>query len=212
MSNTIITKHTLSREYGMVFTRSRKNATTRNIPFDITREEFNALVEESKGFCMVSGMPFNHLWQGRGTRRPFAPSLDRIDSKIGYTKENCRMVCIIVNLALNDWGIYPLEIMAEAIVAKKTEVKAKPEPNRGLYTVNEFLDFREDKLVSAKRLTNWAARYCKARSIDIGARVVRVRENADGTIATKNINTYPLKVLDSCLQSIYKNRLVGDDG
>lgn len=37
-------------------------------------------------------------------RRPLAPSIDRIDSSLGYTRQNCRIVCAAVNYAMNVWG------------------------------------------------------------------------------------------------------------
>src|SRR5690606_21411241 len=37
-------------------------------------------------------------------RRPFAPSLDRIDTSTGYEAGNCRLVCVLANIALNEWG------------------------------------------------------------------------------------------------------------
>jgi hypothetical protein len=35
---------------------------------------------------------------------PFSPSIDRIDSNKGYTKDNCRLVCTIVNFGLHRFG------------------------------------------------------------------------------------------------------------
>lgn len=35
---------------------------------------------------------------------PFAPSLDRINCGGGYTKDNTRIVCVAVNVAINTFG------------------------------------------------------------------------------------------------------------
>lgn len=35
---------------------------------------------------------------------PYSPSLDRIDTSRGYTKDNVRLVVYAVNIMLMDWG------------------------------------------------------------------------------------------------------------
>jgi len=36
--------------------------------------------------------------------RPFSASIDRINTNLGYTKDNVRFVCTMVNFALNEFG------------------------------------------------------------------------------------------------------------
>ena len=85
---------------------------------ELTPADLAAIIARSEGCCEVSGMPFD-LGEGRGRPQPFGPSLDRRDSKMGYSLENCRLVCTIVNYAMNTWGEAPLLQLAEAIAAKK---------------------------------------------------------------------------------------------
>ena len=101
-----------------MYFNSRKSAERRNVPFQLSRVEFNALVARSRGECMLTGIPFEFEHFKESCRRPFAPSLDRISSGKGYTPDNCRLVCVIVNLALNEWGIEPLIRVAEALVQR----------------------------------------------------------------------------------------------
>lgn len=49
-------------------------------------------------------------------RRPFAPSIDRINAKLGYTKDNVRLVCTIVNMVLNEFGDNIFDKMCRAYV------------------------------------------------------------------------------------------------
>ena len=50
------------------------------------------------------------------SKRPFAPSIDRVDSTLGYVKGNVRLVCTIVNIALNEFGDEIFGKMCEAYV------------------------------------------------------------------------------------------------
>jgi hypothetical protein len=69
------------------------------------RDDLVALWKEGQGRCMLTNLPFRETQVGAGrARRPFAPSLDRIDSSQPYTRRNCRLVLQAVNFALNAFG------------------------------------------------------------------------------------------------------------
>lgn len=87
-----------------LYRRSRKNAKLRDLPFELSRDEFYQIVTRAKGVCEVTGITFELSIKGGCERRPFAPSLDRIDSSKGYVFSNCRLVCGIVNTAMGAWG------------------------------------------------------------------------------------------------------------
>src|SRR5258706_16022685 len=52
-----------------------------------------------KGICELTGAAFN--FDERGGCR--TPSIDRIDSKKGYTYDNIRFIVFTANLSLRDW-------------------------------------------------------------------------------------------------------------
>ena len=54
--------------------------------------------------CAVSGVPFSLESVGLAKTRPYAPSVDRIDSSKGYVLDNVRFVCMSVNFLMNSWG------------------------------------------------------------------------------------------------------------
>lgn len=101
----------------LVFTTARRNALKRSIPFELTKTDVEILVLRCKGKCEVSGIPFEMDPHPSARRRPFAPSIDRVDSTRGYTRHNVRMICVIANLALNEWGDDALLRLARAVTA-----------------------------------------------------------------------------------------------
>lgn len=71
---------------------------SRGRPFDLTEEAIWQMAERSNCQCEVSGIPLDLSKTAQGSKMPFSPSIDRIDSSKGYVIENCRLVCTIVNL------------------------------------------------------------------------------------------------------------------
>lgn len=83
--------------------------------------------ERCGGYCAVSGLPFGFQVVGNGqARRPFAPSLDRIDPDKPYQRDNVRLVVSIANFAMNAWGEEPLLQLASAIHRKRGD---RPPPS-----------------------------------------------------------------------------------
>lgn len=82
----------------------------------ITSEDVEALADQNGWCCAVTGLPFrlNKI----NNRRPYAPSVDRIDPAKGYHRDNCRIVCAAVNFAMNVWGEPMLRELAHAVVNK----------------------------------------------------------------------------------------------
>lgn len=56
------------------------------------------------GVCELTGLAFDMESQNNFSKNPYAPSIDRINSKIReYTPENTRIVLHFVNQALNEY-------------------------------------------------------------------------------------------------------------
>lgn len=108
----------------LTYSSTKKNAAKRHITFELSMAEYLALIERANGRCMLSGIPFDTRHVGKGKRRPWAPSLDRIDSCKGYSAQNCRLVCVAANLAMNEWGEGVLRTLAKAL----TNRRAKKQP------------------------------------------------------------------------------------
>ena len=188
-----------------MFRITERNARRRNITFALTRRQFRDLVERSEGRCMMSGIEFDTA-PANGRRRPFAPSLDRIDSTKGYNAENCRLVCVIVNLAMNEWGAEDLIKLAKHLIVREREILDR-ECRRGKYapagfvTVRDFCSERELSLNNGQRvrLSARAMHYCRQRGIE---RVLIPNVCKDGSPGGSGVMAYPAAALEAALTSM----------
>ncbi|MDP1873706.1 hypothetical protein [Phenylobacterium sp.] len=89
----------------------------------LTEEDVVAMLERQGWRCAVSGIPFDLDATGpnrKAFRRPYRPSIDRIASRGPYSVSNVRIVCVAVNVALNEWGDHVLSRIAHGVVAQET--------------------------------------------------------------------------------------------
>lgn len=89
---------------GKALCAAKARAAKTGKPFGLTRSDLVLLLLRSGGACEVTGIAFNLTSTTKHKNRPFAPSIDRINSRLPYTMENCRLVCVAANLAINEWG------------------------------------------------------------------------------------------------------------
>lgn len=87
----------------------------------LSRDEFAALVNASP-VCSVTGAAFEF----GGRRNPMSPSIDRIDSRRGYESGNVRIVTLVANTAMSNWGE---EMISKLTTRNVPEILAAPLPN-----------------------------------------------------------------------------------
>jgi len=70
-------------------------------------------------------IPFKFDTNKKGKRfyTPYGPSIDRIDSNKGYTKDNVRLVLVSVNIALNNFGEGVFETICRAYLSNKDNLE-----------------------------------------------------------------------------------------
>lgn len=76
---------------------ARSNARRRGLIYELSPEWFLAKLEA--GVCELTGLPLGRY----GCNDPRSPSPDRLDSDIGYTDENTRVILWWINQAKNNW-------------------------------------------------------------------------------------------------------------
>lgn len=87
-----------------ILTLVRRSARSRGLENALSEHDVAIIVRRAGGRCEVSGIAFNGEREPGQRIRVYAPSMDRIDSAMGYTFGNCRLVCAGVNVALNRFG------------------------------------------------------------------------------------------------------------
>lgn len=88
----------------------------KNLPFDMDRQW---LVEHLVNLkCEATGLPLSLEKDSRYYQSPYVASLDRIDPKKGYTKDNCQIVSVIYNKAKGDSPAANVLLMAQCLLEK----------------------------------------------------------------------------------------------
>ena len=87
-----------------ILRHAKKNSASRSLPFEITLSDLQEIAAFSNGCCELTGIKFEYgianEAKGWSTRRKrlWAPSIDRKDNSLGYTRENIRLICSAVNI------------------------------------------------------------------------------------------------------------------
>lgn len=104
------------------FKHLRKRAEDGGRVFDLTEEFLAELLGPM--VCSVTGLPLQHTStcgpRDGQVKNPWAPSVDRIDSKGGYTKDNVRITCWAFNMAKGPWNEEVFAKMARSYVEKQS--------------------------------------------------------------------------------------------
>lgn len=100
-------------EYQRLF-RMTKDRARRNGRQIMSDAEWEKLIARAAGRCEITGLPFS-MERSSYYRRPYAPSVDRIDNQLDYTYDNCRLVIYAVNCALNEWGMDVFRTISDAL-------------------------------------------------------------------------------------------------
>ncbi len=114
---------TMTRWLRALASRSRHRARRSGFLHNLPDEASEQLFQRQKGLCAISGLPFSLTeFADVLVKHPFAPSLDRISSRGGYTADNVRLVCIAVNFGMGQWGEELYLTFARAAVDRSDQI------------------------------------------------------------------------------------------
>lgn len=148
-----------------LFRSTKQNAKVREINFQLTISDVENMFASANGRCTLTGIEFDTS-PPNGRKRPYASSIDRIDSNIGYTVPNCRLICVAMNLAMNWYGESVFNRISHAYINNK-----RNEPNYKNSTSDKFgsplIGIRVSKTKNG--LNTYTARICiYGKKITIG--------------------------------------------
>lgn len=120
--------------------RLRQRSKKRGQECELTADQLRLLISRSGGRCEVTGIPFSDWTQIGWARAPFAATVDRLDNSKPYSMSNCRLVCQVVNVALNEWGEKVFARVARAYLADELRAHVPLKvPENGLFASDTSL-------------------------------------------------------------------------
>ena len=122
--NRIASKRTTRGRAVVLVNNARARSLKKNISMELSPE----WVEEhlKRGTCELTGLPFSFEPPPEGvTRRPDAPSLDRINKHEHYTEDNTRVILWAVNCALAEYGTEIMLPILEATIKGIKDAQSK---------------------------------------------------------------------------------------
>lgn len=105
------------RSFEGIVWQARSRARRKGVPFELNVSWAHRTFHEQAGRCAVSGIDMEMPSKGM-KQSPYQVSIDRVRSSLGYTEDNCRLVILAVNLAMNIWGEAAFKKLAHRIAAE----------------------------------------------------------------------------------------------
>lgn len=100
-------------EYMKAYRKREGGAPNKGIRWNLGLDDYWAIVLTARGKCQVTGQQFDRYYKASNNRRPFLPSLDRVDSTGAYVAGNVELTTVICNIAINDFGRGPFYEMVK---------------------------------------------------------------------------------------------------
>lgn len=92
----------------------RQQAKARGLPFELTKDEFQALTKDNCNYC--GKLPSQILSRADGNGTYTYNGVDRINSDLGYTKDNCVPCCGVHNLMKLDMTVEQFIAACQSVI------------------------------------------------------------------------------------------------
>lgn len=109
-------KAKLNNQEKWLFKQAKRRAKEKNLEFTITLED--VIIPK---ICPIMGEPLEYIPNGY---HPYSPSIDRIDSSKGYTKDNIQIISSIANRMKWDATREQLITFCKGVLAREKESQA----------------------------------------------------------------------------------------
>jgi hypothetical protein len=114
-----------------LMTSAKLRSKNKERDFDLDLDFMYEMFDRQGGKCALTNLEFTYKAgynaDTKSRYNPFNPSLDKIDANKGYTKDNVRLVLVIINLSLNSFGDSIFDVISRAYIANKYGVDIKPD-------------------------------------------------------------------------------------
>lgn len=94
-----ISKNAVHKYFAIRQSAAKRRAAAAGRDFSLPRDWAADQYIRQNGRCALSGVKMR---LARGLMDPFCPTIDRIDSRLGYLPDNCQIIALQVNLAKNN--------------------------------------------------------------------------------------------------------------
>lgn len=108
----------LRRHVALMIQKAKQRSKVRGFEVEATVDYILGLLEAQQCKCAITGIDLDLRADEVMSRRAFAPSIDRINPKLGYTNDNIRITSIIANTAMSDWNYQDFEKMCLSVASR----------------------------------------------------------------------------------------------
>jgi hypothetical protein len=102
---------------GRSYAARRPGARRRKIAWEISKQYIEEIYAKQNGVCDLSGI----VMEPKGNSR-YRPSIDRIDSTVGYVVGNVQIVCSVINVMKNKYSDLEFVRMCRAVATCRSDL------------------------------------------------------------------------------------------
>jgi len=188
---------------GLIYAAQRR-CSKNGREINVTYEDVIKVWDKQNGLCAISGTKMSHIiGNDKETEKtPFNASLDRIDNKKGYTKDNIHLICNWLQTAKSDYKLNDIKIWiveAANYIKKESEEIDKKEESMDSIEEIEIKTYNHE----IKKVLENERKNIKKENICLDCSV-KISKNAKRCVKCNRINSRKIKrpSLDILLKDI----------